>query len=224
MKRSTIITIGAFLACSSYGLSAQSTMWFDDFEAVGGANLSFISAEGTTKFDGENRLGILFGVQKPYQIKDAFYLLAGLFFSQQGANYDESDLPDTGSPRYTGVYKLSYLNASPLGEYRITTAFRVQFGPYAGVLLGANDEYEEIGGGFSGEEDASDRFSGLDFGGVVGLSYEITNNLSANLRYQHGFSNVYSGPEPTFEYRNRVLSVSLGYDLEDLFAPGDISQ
>lgn len=92
-----------------------------------------------------------------------------------------------------------------------------------GVLISANDEYEEIGGGFSGEEDASDRFKGLDFGGVVGLSYELTKNLSANLRYQHGFSDVYGGDQG-FEYRNRVLSLGVAYDIEDLIAPGDISQ
>ncbi len=223
MKMLHKFMIAALILAGHNWTHAQSNPFFDDFEVLGGVNLSWISAEMTDKFEGQNRIGILLGVQKPYQLKERLYLLTGIFFSQQGADYDESDQPITGTPRYTGTYKLSYVNAQTLGEYRITTNFRVQFGPYLGVLVSANDEYEEIGGGFSGEEDASDRFKGLDFGGVVGLSYELTKNLSANLRYQHGISDVYGGDQG-FEYRNRVLSLGVAYDIEDLIAPGDISQ
>jgi len=39
--------------------NAQSNPFFDDFEVLGGVNLSWISAEMTDKFEGQNRIGIL---------------------------------------------------------------------------------------------------------------------------------------------------------------------
>ena len=86
-----------------------------------------------------------------------------------------------------------------------------------GLLLKAENEFEETlsGGGESESDsettDVKDFTKGVDFGLNFGLGYNITESLSAGVRYNLGLSDINDIEGYTGKNQNSVFQVSLGY-------------
>lgn len=77
-------------------------------------------------------------------------------------------------------FKLNYLNIPVLAKYYITDAFFVEAGPQIGFLLSAKSSGVDIG----------DLYKSTDYGLNLGLGYNFTENISGNVRYTIGLTDI----------------------------------
>jgi opacity protein-like surface antigen len=120
-------------------------------------------------------------------------------FSTQGAKFDGGSLGDFDD-------KLNYINIPVLAKFYITKQFTVEGGPQLGFLVSAKSD----------GHDSKDNFKSVDTGFNFGAGYNFTDNVSVNLRYTVGLSNIADyDVNDTDEYydspKNSVLALTLGY-------------
>ncbi len=115
-----------------------------------------------------------------------------------------------GGTTSTGNLNLGYLNIPVMFRYNLTPWLNIQAGPQLSILLGATDGTTDIGS----------QFKKTDFGGAVGVGFDLPLRLHLSFRYINGFSNVsavdFSSlgiPDPVIT--NRVIQISLGYNLSE---------
>lgn len=121
--------------------------------------------------------------------------------------------------------KMNYAELPVLFTYKKqlgSSTFLIGAGPSAGVGLGGKVKTESFIEGipepiFSYEENPfkkSDHieqpFKRFEFSGAGMLGVELKNGLFFSANYLHGFSNI-SGDAPDYKFRNRTVSVSVGY-------------
>jgi hypothetical protein len=101
--------------------------------------------------------------------------------------------------------QLRYLDVPLLTKFKTHHVF-VEAGPQAGLLLSAVETYEQ--GASASDTDNKGLFRTADFGYVLGLGVQDTNGLLLGVRYNGGFSNVYT---QGIRARNSDFQVYLGY-------------
>lgn len=191
MKKLILFSLTALLAFSTF---AQGDAVFG---VRGGVNFANISGDDTDEFD--SRTGIQLGFLAEFGLTDMLALRPELNFSMQGAEISE--------PGFEGKIKLNYLNIPVMLKIDVADGFFFEAGPQIGFLMSAKEEFE--GEGESGEEDIKDEVKDLDFGGNLGLGYELDSGLFFNARYNIGFADI-SESEPE-KNQNSVISIAVGW-------------
>ena len=139
------------------------------------------------------------------EVSDTFSIQPECMFSCQGAEYTESE-------GYDGEFVLGYLNVPVMASLEVAEGFSVQAGPQIGILLSAEDKYENEFE--SGEEDAKEFFKDIDFGVNFGASYEFANGIGVGARYNLGISNILEDDGGEYgEARNSVFQFSVFYNI-----------
>ena len=114
-------------------------------------------------------------------------------YSAQGAKEDGGD----------GKINLGYINVPLMFKYAIAEKFNVEAGPQIGFLVSAKEKYN------GNSDDIKDQLNSVDFSIGLGASYDFTQNLSADVRYNAGVSNI--AKESDSKIRNGVFQIGLGY-------------
>ena len=114
-------------------------------------------------------------------------------YSAQGAKEDGGD----------GKNNLGYINVPLMFKYAIAEKFNVEAGPQIGFLISAKEKYN------GNSYDIKDQLNSVDFSIGLGASYDFTQNLSADVRYNAGVSNI--AKESDSKIRNGVFQIGLGY-------------
>ena len=189
MKRIFLITI----ALMAFGATnAQKTR----FGIKGGLNITTYA--GGDYWDANSLVGFQVGGFAEIKIIERLAVQPEILFSTQGASLDTS----------FGDYdeKLNYINVPVLAKFYITKQFTVEGGPQLGFLVSAKQE----------GHDAKDDFKSVDTGFNFGAGYNFTDNVSVNLRYTVGLSNILdyevNNADEYFDSpKNSVLALTLGY-------------
>ena len=189
MKRIFLITI----ALMAFGVTnAQKTR----FGIKGGLNITTYA--GGDYWDANSLVGFQVGGFAEIKIIERLAIQPEILFSTQGASLDTS----------FGDYdeKLNYINVPVLAKFYITKQFTVEGGPQLGFLVSAKQE----------GHDAKDDFKSVDTGFNFGAGYNFTDNVSVNLRYTVGLSNILdyevnNADEYYDSPKNSVLALTVGY-------------
>jgi opacity protein-like surface antigen len=195
-----ILTVSAVFAFGF--MNAQETK----FGVKGGVNFATITGDVE---DVSMKVGFNVGGFVEIKVSDKFSVQPELLFSTQGARteYSEGD-----GFNYDAKVNLGYLNIPVMARYYVADKFSLEAGPQLGFLLSAKVKAEATEGGVtaSAEEDVKDDFESIDFGVNFGAGYDFTENLSVNVRYNLGLTNI-AKDSVDDKINNSVLSLSLGY-------------
>ena len=136
--------------------------------------------------------GFHIGAFVELELSEAITLQPELLFSSQGTKFEESGVSID--------FNANYINLPVMFKYSVAEGFNLEAGPQIGFLISAE----------LADEDIKDEMESIDFGMNVGASYDFSEQLFAQARYNIGLSNIAkdSGDE---KIQNSVISVSLGY-------------
>lgn len=210
------------------------------FGAKLGLNVSSLRGNYPAEIDEtKSKVGFHIGGFALYEINDKFALQPELLFSSQGNTYGYKDYYGGGT-YYDGAdynVKLSYLNLPIILKYKIIDKLSIEFGPQIGYLMSAktkidvtedsrdpsqnysveidmlNDGTYNVGGTMFQSKASANR---LDFGLNFGASYDITEKIFLQGRYNLGLStldkNSTNGTNTdSWNIKNGVFQISIGY-------------
>ncbi|TPG37820.1 porin family protein [Flavobacterium pectinovorum] len=189
MKR-IILTV---LAVMIFGFAnAQKTR----FGVKGGLNLTTFA--GGYYYDAKSLVGFQIGGFAEIKVIERLAIQPEVLFSTQGAKQE------VGMTNFDS--KLNYINVPVLAKFYVTKQFTVEAGPQLGFLVSAKQD----------GHDAKDGYKSIDTGFNFGAGYNFTDNVSVNLRYTVGLSNIADYNIDTAQQyydspKNSVLALTLGY-------------
>ncbi|OUR97636.1 hypothetical protein A9Q86_15600 [Flavobacteriales bacterium 33_180_T64] len=141
--------------------------------------------------DRNSLFGFHIGGFAEFKINENFSLQPELLYSTQGSEAEN-----------LAKIKVDYLVIPLMAKYYLSEKFSIEVGPQASFLI--NDKAEFNDGSIADSEiDASS----FDFGLNVGVGYNFSSHLFAQVRYNYGITTVGENPD----IRNSVFQISLGY-------------
>ncbi len=190
MKKLILI---ALLSMFALNVNAQG---MTSFGVKAGANFANISGDDVD--DLSSRTGLYLGVLAEFGLTDLLAIQPELNFSMQGA-----DLSEDG---FEGSVKLNYINLPVMLKINVTDGLFFEAGPQLGFLMSADVEID------GEEEDIKDEIKNIDFGGNLGVGYQLDNGLFFNARYNIGLANINDFEDSEdFKNQNSVLSLGVGW-------------
>lgn len=229
------IILTSLMLCSAIAFSQEIK-----FGAKVGLNLSNLRGDYPAGIDEHNsKIGFHIGGFAEYSINEKFSLQPELLFSTQGNTYGYKDYYGGGS-YYDGAdydLKLNYLNLPILLKYKVIEKLSIEFGPQIGYLMSAktkidvtedsrdpsqnysveidmlNDGVYNFGGTTIQSKASANR---LDFSLNLGASYDITEKIFLQGRYNLGLSTVdknstNGSSTNSWNMKNSVFQLSAGY-------------
>lgn len=145
-----------------------------------------------------------------------FSLQPELLYSQQGSKSSFSDKDVTNS-HYKSTIDLNYLNIPLMLKYYVIKGLSVQAGPQIGILLKANNKYEDNFLGYENHDtfNLKEYSTGIDTSVNFGLGYQFKDKFYTDVRYNISYSNVFKdGNSNHFidgDMKNRVFQITIGY-------------
>jgi opacity protein-like surface antigen len=190
-----LLTAGALFAFTF--VNAQEVK----FGAKAGLNLGNLSGNATDAFvDEDTKMRPSFHVGGFAEIKlsDKFAIQPEVLYSVEGAKQDV----DGESEKL--IWDLAFVNIPIMAKYYATEKLSIEAGPQIGFLTKAELTFDGDNVADLKEDSKSTAFSGN-----FGVGYSFTENISANLRYSLGLSDILD--VDGFELKSNVLSLSIGY-------------
>jgi opacity protein-like surface antigen len=197
-----ILTVSAVFAFGF--MNAQETK----FGVKGGVNFATLTGD-TDNLDLKSKVGFHVGGFVAIKLSNKITIQPEVLYSLQGSKANNIEQDIDGTVYNADVdFNFSYVNIPVMLKYYAAEKFNIEVGPQLGFLTSA--KVKATVDGNSAEEDIKDQFESLDFGLNFGAGYDFTENLSANVRYNLGLTNIAkdSGDD---KINNSVLSLSLGY-------------
>lgn len=155
------------------------------------------------------RLGFYAGLTYEYRVSNVFAFAPEVVYSLQGAGASESSyIGDYSSSSLEVDYmtNLSYINIPLMAKFYVGDKFSFDLGPQIGLLVGA--QYKLTYEGETEKASIKDGCNTLDFAIAAGATYNITDNLYINARYNLGLTKVVNSDDGLY---NRVFHLGLGY-------------
>jgi opacity protein-like surface antigen len=229
------IILTSIMLCSVFAFSQDIK-----FGAKVGLNLSNLRGDYPAAVNEHNsKIGFHIGGFAQYEINDKFTLQPELLFSTQGNTYGNKTYYGGGT-YYDGAeynLKLNYLNLPIILKYKIIEKLSIEIGPQIGYLMSAktkvdvtedsrdpsqnysveidmlNDGVYNFGGTTVQSKASANR---LDFSLNLGASYDITEKIFIEGRYNLGLSNVDKNSTNgtatnSWNMKNSVFQLSAGY-------------
>ena len=162
------------------------------------------------------KTGVTGGLMLEIPLTKNFSLQPELLYSQQGSKSSYSD-PDVTNSNFKSTIKLNYLNTPVMLKYYVTKDLTLQAGPQIGILLKANNKYEDNFLGFENKESMNlkEYASGIDTSVNFGLGYQFKQKYYADARYNLSYSNIFKESDMSYiinnDMKNRVFQITLGY-------------
>jgi len=178
MKKLFVLLLSSMLLLVSQSMYAQGI----PLGVKGGPSYATVNTEFDSDVSG--RIGFHFGVYSQFNITEDLLVQPEVLISLQG---NES-------------VNTSYLTLPVVAKYYILEPLSVHAGLQAGIMLGA-------------EEEAEDLLKGFDLGIPIGAEFDLTEKLGVGVRYIIGFTSISELDRYDINEFNRVLQVFLAYDL-----------
>lgn len=196
---------------------------------VGGANYSTFFGDLTDNenFNYSRRISFHVGLVAEFSLSQKFTFSPRITYSSQGykSKSDDSVIFFNDLNGYNFVDSnpnqsmfeiseiLNYINIPLLFKYSLGSRFHVNFGSQVGFLINGITKAKTT---FPNGLEENDKLSGdgdfkLDYGGLLGVSYNLMEELFVELNYYEGFSNIYRGGLGDRTNNNSVFQLSTGY-------------
>ena len=188
-----LVVIFVLIASYSYAQDLK-------FGVKAGLNLS--NVVGDDFEDVDMKSGLYFGGFLNVPLNDRLSFQPELLYSRQGWKEDAVML---GSTNRDLKMKISYLNIPLLVRMGLGSSDKVYFyaGPQIGFFLKAEVEFDD------NDEDAKDAFDSVDFSLNIGFSFVVGDNMSLDVRYNRGLSNIIDGGD--IKAYNSVFQLGASY-------------
>ena len=179
-----------------------------------GLNLSNVTGDIE---DTKNKTGLLIGGYAEIKVTDKFSVQPEISYSAQGTKAEDSYSDMYGSITIDLTQKLNYLNVPVMAKYYVDKKFYLEAGPQIGFLLSAEQKAVAKGiyyGESAYETETVDNKSSLnstDFGINIGLGFNFTDKIGANLRYTSGLSDI-DKEDSNSEIYNSNIGISISYN------------
>lgn len=182
------------------------------FGLKGGLNLANFSGD-TEGADLKTHVGFNAGGFVEIKFSEKFAVQPEILYSTQGTKFENIG-DEVDGVFYTGDIKfnLAYINVPVMFKYYAAEKFAIEAGPQIGFLVSAKTKTKLDGFSQTVEGDIKDSFESIDFGLNLGASYDFTENLSLDARYNLGLANIAKtevGDDT--KLHNSLFSISLGY-------------
>ncbi len=165
------------------------------FGLKGGGNLAKHKVDEGTDF--ESRVGFHVGALASININSRWGVQPELVYSSQGSKDDGTN---------DQINRQTYLNIPVLLQLKSRSGFRVNTGPYVGLLLDSERQVQSV------KTDTKDWYKKADFGWVLGASYVTGSGLGIDVRQNFGIAQIQKENDPlTNEWRNTVFQAGLFY-------------
>ncbi|WET02229.1 porin family protein [Flavobacterium sp. YJ01] len=212
MKKSKLI-ICALLMCA--GAMAQTEKVKLGVKA--GLNISNLTFD-ENELKSSDKTGFTAGLMAEIPLTKSFSVQPELLFSQQGMKLSYSD-PEVQNSHYKSTIALNYLNIPIMLKYYVAKGFSLQAGPQVGILLKANNKYQDNFLGYDNHDkmDLKDYSNGVDASVNFGLGYQFQNKFYADVRYNMSYTDVFKDATSNTNYiiksdmKNRIFQVTVGY-------------
>ncbi|WJS94052.1 PorT family protein [Flavobacterium johnsoniae] len=212
MKKSKLI-ICALLMCA--GAMAQTEKVKLGVKA--GLNISSLTFD-ENELKSSDKTGFTAGLMAEIPLAKSFSVQPELLFSQQGMKLSYSD-PEVQNSHYKSTIALNYLNIPIMLKYYVAKGFSLQAGPQVGILLKANNKYQDNFLGYDNHDkiDLKDYSNGVDASVNFGLGYQFQNKFYADVRYNMSYNDVFKDATSNTNYiiksdmKNRIFQVTVGY-------------
>lgn len=202
MKKIFVLAAGLLFAGAVH---AQSPVRFG---IKGGLNLSnIIKDNGNNDFDTKINPGFNAGVTVDINLIEGVAFTPEVLYSTKGYKLT------SGAGEFTQT--TSFIDVPILASIKLGgSGLNLVAGPQVSFLMSTKNKFENGFGSVDQEivEDDSDRFKKSLVGGVVGLRYDINENIDFHGRYALDFQkNNENGSSRTPEFKNQVFSLGFGY-------------
>lgn len=148
------------------------------------AGLNFSTFNDAETFNPDSQTGLHLGLYGRYLWSERLSGKVEVMYSSLGARADEFYIFDDYS------IHLNYLQLIVTGEFEVVNGFRLELGPYLGVLLGAQQSFGGLDITREGIEADADKTNFVDVGFVIGSTYTFDSGFNLGVRYQQGFADA----------------------------------
>lgn len=192
MKKTIILL--SFLLVSILGYSQNQAL----YGVRAGYNISDLNFEENSFVDMPNhthRNGFAIGFFGEYGFSEKFSLFVELQYSAEGSKekYDQIAQESGYNPE---SLRVDALQLPIMGKVKLTDKLSVAVGPQIGLKIYA---YE-------------DNYTNIHLSAVGGLEYMVTDVFFVDLRYSHGFTNIFD-KEVGIKATNENIQIGVGFKL-----------
>lgn len=203
----------AFLVCAS--VMAQTDKVKLGVKA--GLNIASLSFD-EKELNSSSKNGFTAGLMAEIPLTKSFSVQPELLYSQQGMKLSYADA-EVQNSHYKSTIALNYLNIPVMLKYYVVKGLSVQAGPQLGILLKANNKYQDNFLGYDNHDkmDLKDYSNGVDASVNFGLGYQFQNKFYADVRYNMSYTNVFKDVTANTNYiinsdmKNKIFQVTVGY-------------
>ncbi|MGX8695253.1 MAG: porin family protein [Prevotella sp.] len=179
-------------------------------------NMPSVRIPGIGKIEHEATGGFFVGADAAYQVNNWFEVAAGVNWAQAGSGWKDTDLNVLGETMKVKDLKIgtSYINVPVTANVYILEGFALKTGVQFGFLTSAKIKGEFSAAGLTEKLDESckDDFNKFDLSIPVGLSYEFSNHIVLDARYNIGLTKVNKETDPDYkDGRNLSFVITIGY-------------
>ncbi len=147
--------------------------------------------------DTKARVGFIAGAELEYYVSNMLGISAGMFYSQQGAEFE------IGGADFT--CKLDYVNVPIIANLYVWKGLALKAGLQPGFKM--SSKLEGSYAGFGGSTDMDDVKS-IDLSVPVGISYDF-GRLVLDARYNFGLTKIFD--DSNLDSKNLSFQLTLGY-------------
>ena len=177
------------------------------FGAKGGVN--FANVVGDDAGDANMFVGFNAGFFVEIPVTDKLTIQPEILYSAQGSKSEGPLVIDGSLYDVKATMKLNYINIPVMFKYNVVEKFSLEAGPYVGFLTTAKMKVDVDGYG-SATEDMKDLVKSTDFGVALGMNYDFSDVIFANVRYQGGLTQIGDTGEGD-NIKNSVFQLGLGF-------------
>lgn len=180
------------------------------FGIRGGLNLaSIVNSDDAPNFDGQMKAGFHAGAYVTLPLAKTFAIQPEVLYSQKGYRADRTFLGSSYKYRVT----TSYIDVPILAKITPVKNFGILVGPQFSFLTHTKAKFDTPNATFEQNIDnENDNLRDNILGGLAGLEYGITDNVTIGARYALDFQkNNSDGDANSLRYRNQVVSFTVGF-------------
>lgn len=220
----TIACLVSAMAVSAQRASSSSSSFFSTekadqpvtFGVRAGMNVSTLTGDVE---DVNSRIGFNVGVSLDIPLLQSLYLQTGLYATQKGFKYDETDDGVTYEEKANPLYLQIPILASYRYNFSDATQLQVNFGPY--LAYGIAGKYKESGSysnasveheyDYFGDDDDQFGAKRFDCGLMVGAGVTVS-KFYIGCAYEFGLTNIFDSEDDDYSVKNGNFMVNVGYN------------
>lgn len=176
-----------------------------------GANFSSLTSKEWK--ESYRKAGFYLGILTNAQITNKFLIQSELLYASYG-----SDVIVWTLPRLSKIdYSFDYVQIPIAGRLDIYRGLYIELGPSFNFLVREkgyrpwSTNVVDIDGNFINQKDIDPHGSKFEFGGLVGVSYELNKSWVVSARYIQGLSNPFNSQSHWENAKNNAFQFGLAY-------------